>query len=149
MGRLITLQKRAMRVISDSRYNAHTDPLFKKLHLIKLQDLFTLNIYKIYYKLRHALLPTYVANMFQEFTRNHDHDTRQDLILEEPNTNSSNGENCIRYLLPRIINKTNPVIINMIDSYSYLGFVKYLKNDMISNYVVICNIPNCYICNRT
>ena len=31
MGRLDKLQKRAVLIISNSRYNSHTDPLFKKL----------------------------------------------------------------------------------------------------------------------
>ena len=46
-----------------SNYNAHTDPLFKKLRLVKLADLFTLNVLKMYYKFKHARLPSYVENM--------------------------------------------------------------------------------------
>ena len=149
MGRLKLLQKRAVRVMSGSRYNAHTDPLFKKLHLVKLSDLFTLNVYKIYYKLRHVSLPTYVANVFKDFSRNHEHETRQALILDEPNVNTSNGENCIRYLLPRIINKTNHTIVTMVDTYSYQGFVNFVKNDMIGHYIENCSISNCNICNHT
>ena len=38
-NRLYTLQKKAIRIISQSKYNAHTSPLFKKLKLLKLQDL--------------------------------------------------------------------------------------------------------------
>ena len=64
MGRLQLLQKRSVRVISSSKYNAHTDPLFKKLRLIKLADLFTLNVLKMYYKFKHACLPSHVENMF-------------------------------------------------------------------------------------
>ena len=143
------LQKRAVRVMSGSRYNAHTDPLFKKLHLVKISDLFTVNVYKIYYKLRHVSLPTYVANMFKDFLRNHEHETRQALILDEPNVNTSNGENCIWYLLPRIINKTNHTIVTMVDTYSYQGFVNFVKNDMIGHYIANCSISNCYICNHT
>ena len=69
--------------------------LFKKLHLVKLSDLFTVNVYKIYYKLRHVSLPTYVANMFKHFSRNHEHETRQAIILDEPNVNTSNGEKTV------------------------------------------------------
>ena len=69
MGRLQLLQKRSVRVISSSKYNAHTDPLFKKLRLIKLADLFTLNVLKMYYKFKHACLPSHVENMFEEFSQ--------------------------------------------------------------------------------
>ena len=133
-------------------FGAHSssspEPL-KKHHLVKLWDLFTLNVYKIYYKLRHVSLPTYVANMFKDFSRNHEHETRQALILDEPNVNTSNGENCIRYLLPRIINKTNQTIVTMVDTYSNQGFVNFVKNDMIGHYIENCSISNCYICNHT
>ena len=127
MGRLQLLQKRSVRVISGSNYNAHTDPLFKKLRLVKLADLFTLNVLKMYYKFKHAHLPSYVENMFENFSRHHEYETRQSLILEEPMVNTAGGENCLRYILPRIVNNTNPTIINMVDSYSFEGFVRYLK----------------------
>ena len=141
MGRLQLLQKRSVRVISGSNYNAHTDPLFKKLRLVKLADLFTLNVLKMYYKFKHARLPSYVENMFENFSRHHEHETRQSLILEEPMVNTASGENCLRYILPRIVNNTNPIIINMVDSYSFEGFVRYLKNYMIVHYGDYCVIP--------
>ena len=62
--------------------------------------------------------------------------------------NSTHHSSCLRYILPRIVNNTNPNIINMVDSYSFEGFVRYLKNYMIIHYVNYCVIPNCYICNH-
>ena len=90
----------------------------------------------------HSLLTWQIC--LKDFSRNHEHETHQALILDEPNVNTSNGENCIRYLLPRIINKTNHTIVTMVDTYSYQGFVNFVKNDMIGHY-----ISNCYICNHT
>ena len=40
--RLIKLQKKALRVISIRKYNAHTDPLFKKNRILKLRHLLQL-----------------------------------------------------------------------------------------------------------
>ena len=71
------------------------------------------------------------------------------LILDEPNVNTFNGDNCIRYLLPKIMNKTNPTIVAILDTYSYKGFVNFLKNDMISHYSENCNIWKCYIGHHT
>ena len=34
------LQKRAIRVINNKRYNSHTDPLFKKTKILQIEDLF-------------------------------------------------------------------------------------------------------------
>ena len=67
LGRLEKLQNRA--VVTRSKYNAHTDPLFKSLNLLKLKDLFELSVLKLYFKLKHNLLPVYTLNMFTESMR--------------------------------------------------------------------------------
>ena len=36
--RMFKLQKRVMRIITCSKYNAHSEPLFKELKLLKLED---------------------------------------------------------------------------------------------------------------
>ena len=55
MGRLDKLQKRAVRIITRSKYNSHTDPLFRKLNLLKAKDLFELNVLKLFYKYKKNL----------------------------------------------------------------------------------------------
>ena len=37
-------------MISCSKYNAHTEPLFKSLNLLKVEDIFKIKILKFYYK---------------------------------------------------------------------------------------------------
>ena len=48
--RIEKLQKRAVRFITQSKYLAHTDPIFIKLNLLKIQDIFKLIQLKFYYK---------------------------------------------------------------------------------------------------
>ena len=36
--------------IANSKYNAHTGPLFRRLNLLKVKDIFMLNILKMYHK---------------------------------------------------------------------------------------------------
>ena len=38
--RIYKLQKKAIRVICKTKYNAHTDPLFQKLNTLKVKDIF-------------------------------------------------------------------------------------------------------------
>ena len=40
--RINQLQKRAIRIITLSNFNSHTDPLFKKLNLLKVNDMLAL-----------------------------------------------------------------------------------------------------------
>ena len=53
--RLFFLQKRIMSVITNSNYIAHTNPVFKTLNLLKLPDLYRLQLYKLYYKMKKKL----------------------------------------------------------------------------------------------
>ena len=50
LNKLRILQKKAIRIITQSHYLAHTDPLFSKLKLLKLDDLYKhqLGIYNFY-----------------------------------------------------------------------------------------------------
>ena len=57
--RIFKLQKRVMRIITCSKYNAHSEPLFKELKLLNLDDIRKLQELKFYYKLVHRQLPSY------------------------------------------------------------------------------------------
>ena len=49
-SRISKLQKRAVRMISCSKYNAHTEPLYKSLNLLKVEDIFKIKTLEFYYK---------------------------------------------------------------------------------------------------
>ena len=57
------LQKRALRLITNSRYIYHTEPLCKELRVLKVFDMFYVAIWKFYYKLMHNDLPEYFSTM--------------------------------------------------------------------------------------
>ena len=109
-SRLEKLQKRALRIITRSKYNAHTEPLFKKQNLLKLNDLFELNVLKLYYKFKKNILPYYTINMFSD-ARTPNYNLRQWNILDTQYSNTPSGDKCIRCYLPKIINKTDTNII--------------------------------------
>ena len=54
--RLEKVQKKALRLITNSKYNAHTNPLFCQLNLLMIKDIFKLRLLKFYYKLACDLL---------------------------------------------------------------------------------------------
>ena len=51
--KVLTLQKKAIRLISNSSYISHTNSLFIQHKLLKIWDLFKLKLLKLYYKLSH------------------------------------------------------------------------------------------------
>ena len=58
------LQKRVLRIISGSKFNAHTEPICREEQLLKVNEIYKLAIYKFYFKLINNELPHY----FQDFT---------------------------------------------------------------------------------
>ena len=146
LGRVTLLQKRAMRVITCSRYNAHTDPLFKKLNLLKVQDFLEVNVLKMYYKYKNGELPLYMAEMFSTFSRAHNYNTRLSMTLDEPISLTPCGQLCIRYYLPKIVNKTNAALLSKVDTMSFESFTRCVKNSIISQYKEHCNNRGCFSC---
>ena len=55
-----------MRCISNSNHNTHTEPLFGKLKLLKLTDIFDLATKTLICKYRNGKLPNSFDNMFTE-----------------------------------------------------------------------------------
>ena len=76
-GRILKLQKKTVKIITLSKYNAHSDPIFKRLHFLKVDDLFALQQLKLYYNYSHNDVPIYFQNWTLIPNCNvHKHDTR-------------------------------------------------------------------------
>ena len=63
------LQKKTVRIMSNSEYSAHNEPLFKTLKLFKTEDIYKLKLMKFYYNLSYNLLPLYF-NYYLEVINN-------------------------------------------------------------------------------
>ena len=70
---LIILQKRAIRTITFSVPDEHSEPLFKELEILKLTDL---NDALLTYHYHHNLLPSSFENIFQTVASIHSYNTR-------------------------------------------------------------------------
>ena len=49
--------------MTNSKYNAHTDRLFKQLHLLKVKDIFDVQCLQFWYKFVNRKLPNYFRDM--------------------------------------------------------------------------------------
>ncbi len=148
--RIIKLQKKAVRIISLSKYNAHTEPLFKQLKLLKVKDILKVQELKFYFKYKQGLLPSYLMNLpFYSNADTHSHNTRQQHKLHAPFTKHEYVRNCIRFDLPRLVNETPAIILDKINTHSLAGFSWYIKRYILDSYKEECTIEQCYICSRT
>ncbi len=145
--RIHKLQKKALRIITLSKYNAHTEPLFKQLNLLKVFDIHKLNKLKFYFKFINNELPQY----FQELPLNanrdiHEYRTRQKHNVHMIRVNHVYAKYNIRYDLPVFINNTHASITDKINTHSLQGFSRYVKTKYVESYKMNCTIPDCYIC---
>ena len=61
---IVLLQKRAIRLINKVDFYEHTDPLFKKTHVMKFKDLVYYKTMQIMYKAKSNLLPVSIQRFF-------------------------------------------------------------------------------------
>ena len=73
------LQKKAVRVVHSKSPIAHTNPLFKKMNNLRVSDLYTCNLLKMYYKLYRNMLPVYFESFIPEYG-DYRHNLRNDQI---------------------------------------------------------------------
>ena len=59
VGVLKFFLKKAIRVVANRAYNSHTTPIFKELGILKINNLYQVQLYKLHYRNINNLLPAY------------------------------------------------------------------------------------------
>ena len=150
----ITLQKKAIRLLSFSHFQAHTDPLFKKLNLLKLVDIIKINnIIFTHSTINNKYLAAF-SNYFKIKQSNHQHMTTNNPSseystpkgsLEIPVFKTKMGKSSIRYICSNDWNFALKKLSikfpdrynscdNWLQSMSTKSLRSILKNFYISNY---------------
>ena len=76
LHKLLIVQKRAVRIITNSQYLASSAPLFVRLKLLKISDINTFLTSQYMYKVKNQLLPASCMMYFRVSCKNRLHDTR-------------------------------------------------------------------------
>ena len=146
---LFKLQKKAVRIITNSKYNAHSEPLLKVVNFLKLEDIYYMNILKLYFKHCHRELPHYLqVTDFLPKSEMHNYDTRGKNAIHVIRTRTKILENYLRYKIPTVVNMTPPCILQKINTHSYQGFSLYIKNFVTNSYNFVCSVTDCYVCKQ-
>ena len=143
------LQKRALRIMTNSKYNAHTEPLFKQLHLLKVNDIFDVQCLIFWYKFVNKKLPNYIRDMFKYNYELHDIGTRSHDRLHLYPTRTSGARNVLKYHIPALPNKFPEYLIDRIKTHSLNSISYHIICYLIDLYGYNCIIIDCYICNNT
>ncbi len=124
LHRIILLQKRAVRVLSRSNFDAHTDPIFKELHIIKFRDICSLQIGQFMFSYKHGLLPASFDTFFTLNSEIHNYLTRNAKSFHLPLCRTNICQFSIRYQGPKFFNSLGDEIVN---SVSFQSFTFRLK----------------------
>ena len=146
-GRLKKLQKKSIRIIANKKYNSHTEPIMKEIKILKLEDLFKLNMLKWYYRFVNKQLPSYFFGYhIKRQSAIHNYYTRNNSQISQPITRIQAARYCLRNHISIVLNSTPENVIEKVHTHSYEGFSNYAKRYMISEYSDTCNIEDCYVC---
>ena len=146
--RISKLQKRALRIMTNSKYNAHTEPLFKELHLLKVKDIFDVQCLKFWYKFVNKKLPNYFRDMFKYNYELHEIGTRSQEQLHLYPTRTSGARNVLRHHIPELLNKFPKYLIDIIKTHSLYSISYNIKCYLTDLYSYNYSIIDCYICNN-
>ena len=145
-GRIFKLQKCAMRAITCSKYNAHTEPIFAKLKLLKIEDIHKVALLKFFHRYTNNSLPKYFDNFFKQKYLTHDHDTRHKNEPLPPDFKKESTKKCLRVYLPAIMETMPPHLFEDINTKKLPSFAKNAKLHFLKTYTFVCSDPNCWPC---
>ncbi len=148
--KLHLIQKKALRIITNSDYIAHTEPICKQLRLLKVPDMFRISIWKFYFKLMTNKLPAYFSHMKPALPYICNRYEIRRPTFHLPLIRHEFAEHMLKYCLVNIINNEHGslLITAKVFTHSFCGFKLYIKNAVIDAYNDQCEQINCNACRR-
>lgn len=140
------LQKRAIRIISNAPYNSHTEPLFKKMHILKLYDQYTFGILIFMTKYLRNQLPISFDNTYKSTQQiQTTYQTRQANQLFIQRCDSNYLRSFPLYYFPLKWNEWKDKINHNV---SIPTLKKIIKNIIVNKYehYTKCKNPVCHVC---
>ena len=113
LDKLFVTQKKAIRILTNSTWNAHSLPLFKTLNLLTVQDINKLQISCFTYRALHHLLPHHFQHYFQLNSLLHSHNTRTSSQLHIHSYVTTHRSYTIRIHAPRTWNSLPTELHNL------------------------------------
>ena len=127
---LISYQKKLVRILTNSDFFEHTNPLFKQLKILKLEDLFALQsqlfMYKILIQDRYPI----IRRLILDNQSNHNYSTRAN-SLRLPYCRTTK---CTQNIFYQATKKWNSLPSTIKDSISLITFKKACKGYLLSKY---------------
>ena len=111
--------KKAIRIITSSSYRAPSKPLFDRLKLLTIENVYYYNIMLFMYKYMKGLLPDIFSMMFVINKTVQKYETRQANMLHVPVGKTSLALKCIRYKGVSLWNSLSDKILSDCNLFTY------------------------------
>ncbi len=130
--KIFKLQKKALRIISNSHYLSHSAPLFRNYKLLNVNDTYELELGTFMYKHFTKQLPEAFQNYFVMQRNLHKYHTRNNGDYEIPHAKTEFAHKTIRIAGPKKWNSLDKYIKA---ANSVKHFKSQMKNNIISKYI--------------
>ena len=148
-NRSFKLQKRPLRIMTNSKYNAHTKRLFKKSKKMKLDGIFDIQLINLFYKFTNNTPPKYFHSLFRYNREIYEIETTTHSQLHHFPTRTHSAENVLKHHIPKLIDKCPRYIKDRIRTHSIHAFSSHIVSYIIDSYSSICFDPVCSVCNNS
>ena len=117
LNRIFLLRKKLIRILSKSAFDAHTEPIFKQLKILKRSDIYRSQIGKFMFSFKKHLLPDAFSEMFLLTNQIHHYNTRNSNSFYLFSCRANIRQFAIRFQGPKLFNSFSTEIQNA-DSFS-------------------------------
>ena len=131
LQRIVILQKRVLRIVNNSSYDANTGPIFKKLKQLKFHDIHLFQLGFFMFSFKNSTLPSKFNNLFFMNSQIHSYNTRNAHSFRLPLCRTNTRLFSIYFQGPKFYNSLNSVITG---SSSSASFKRKLKEFFLSMY---------------
>ena len=140
MKTLATIQKKAIRIIHNSKYNAHTSELFRESKITKIENIFEKESIIFIHKYKNNSLPLETQKLINESLQLNRIGTRSRTSIDlRPDRRLSKGD-----LIYDIIENWNTFDYSDKETVKISALKKKIND--IQNKITVCNQENCYAC---
>lgn len=131
LSKLYRVQKKSLRIISNSYYRAETHPLLLRFNTLNVFDMYKLELGSFMFKYTNNLLPPVFNHAFTKHSQVHSYNTRYKDNLTIPKVRKGFSNKNVYYSGPLLWNNINPLIKY---STNVRSFRVAYKNYLLSHY---------------
>ena len=126
-----------MRIINFESFRSHTNELFKKAEMLKLNDIIKMEYLKIAFEYKRGNLPNNLNNLFLDCDAVHNHLTRSksnNALFVQRFNSSKFGRNSLRYKATTLWNELSNSSFDISSCCHIWNFKKKYKKHLLYSY---------------